>query len=149
MPIAAIPTSSAQLLGDGWAAVDDRGNAHFGAAQETGCAPVWPQAILAIALWWDRRMRNKFFVLLVLLAGGAAGPVLFAVPATGAAAAFQPWKLAQAAPGNRHSQATPIASKTGKERLTDKASDEQRLDDCKVAEARRTKNRPANCRGER
>jgi hypothetical protein len=149
MPIAAIPTSSASFLRDGWAAVDDRENAHPGAAQETGCAPVRPRAILAVALWWDHRMRDKFFVLLVLLAGGAAAPILFAVPATGAAAASQPWKLDQAAPGNRHSRATLIASKTGKERLTDKASDEQRLDDCKVPEARRTKNRPANCRGER
>jgi hypothetical protein len=129
-----------QIPGDGWAAVDDRGNARPGAAQETGCAPVRSRAILAIALWRDHRMRDNFFVLLVLLAGGAAGPILFAVPATGAAAAFQPWKLGQAA---------LIASKTGKERLTDKASDEQRLDDCKVPAARRTKNRPANCRGKR
>jgi hypothetical protein len=94
-------------------------------------------------------MRDKFFVLLVLLASGAAAPILFAVPAIAAAAALQPWKLGQAAPGIRHSQATLIASKTGKERLTDKASDEQRQDDCKVPEARRTKTRPANCRGER
>jgi hypothetical protein len=37
------------------------------------------------------------------------------------------------------------AVKTGKERLTDKASDEQRVDDCKVAQARRTRPRPTNC----
>jgi hypothetical protein len=37
------------------------------------------------------------------------------------------------------------AVKTGKERLTDKASDEQRIDDCKVAQARRTRPRPTNC----
>jgi hypothetical protein len=35
--------------------------------------------------------------------------------------------------------------KTGKERLTDKASDEQRVDDCKVAQARRTRPRPTTC----
>jgi hypothetical protein len=39
------------------------------------------------------------------------------------------------------------ATKTGKERLTDKASDEQRVDDCKVAPARRTRSRPTNCAG--
>jgi hypothetical protein len=37
------------------------------------------------------------------------------------------------------------AAKTGKERLSDKSSDEQRLDDCKVPEVRRTKARPATC----
>jgi hypothetical protein len=37
------------------------------------------------------------------------------------------------------------AVKTGKERLTDKAADEQRVDDCKVAQARRTRPRPTNC----
>ena len=37
------------------------------------------------------------------------------------------------------------AVKTGKERLTDKASDEQRVDDCKVAQARRTRPRPTTC----
>ena len=39
------------------------------------------------------------------------------------------------------------ATKTGKERLTDKASDEQRVDDCKVPPARRTRARPTNCTG--
>ena len=39
------------------------------------------------------------------------------------------------------------ATKTGKERLTDKASDEQRVDDCKVPPARRTRARPTNCAG--
>jgi hypothetical protein len=37
------------------------------------------------------------------------------------------------------------AVKTGKERLTDKASDEQRVNDCKVAQARRTRPRPTTC----
>jgi hypothetical protein len=36
--------------------------------------------------------------------------------------------------------------RTGKERLSDKASDEQRANDCKVPEARRTRARPADCR---
>ena len=35
--------------------------------------------------------------------------------------------------------------RTGKERLTDKASDEQRVDDCKVPLARRTRQRPGDC----
>jgi hypothetical protein len=35
--------------------------------------------------------------------------------------------------------------RTGKERLADKASDEQRVDDCKVPPARRTRARPTNC----
>lgn len=34
---------------------------------------------------------------------------------------------------------------TGKERLSDKASDEQRVDDCKVPAARRTRARPTAC----
>jgi len=36
--------------------------------------------------------------------------------------------------------------KTGKERLSDKASDEQRTNDCKVPVARRTRVRPMDCR---
>ena len=34
---------------------------------------------------------------------------------------------------------------TGKERLSDKASDEQRANDCKVPLARRTRLRPSEC----
>jgi hypothetical protein len=37
------------------------------------------------------------------------------------------------------------AALTGKERLSDKASDEQRVDDCKVPPARRTRHRPTAC----
>jgi hypothetical protein len=37
------------------------------------------------------------------------------------------------------------AVKTGKERLGSKASDEQRVDDCKVPQAKRTRSRPATC----
>jgi hypothetical protein len=37
------------------------------------------------------------------------------------------------------------AVRTGKERLSDKASDEQRVNDCKVPPARRTRPRPAEC----
>jgi hypothetical protein len=37
------------------------------------------------------------------------------------------------------------AALTGKERLSDKASDEQRVDDCKVPKARRTHARPVAC----
>jgi hypothetical protein len=41
--------------------------------------------------------------------------------------------------------ATTVDVRTGKERLTDKASDEQRVDDCKVPPDRRTRARPTNC----
>lgn len=43
--------------------------------------------------------------------------------------------------------AVPTSQKvlTGKERLSDKASDEQRVDDCNVAPGRRTRARPASC----
>jgi hypothetical protein len=37
------------------------------------------------------------------------------------------------------------AAKTGKERLTDKGSDEQRMDNCKVPQARRSRARPTRC----
>jgi hypothetical protein len=37
------------------------------------------------------------------------------------------------------------AVKTGKERLAGKASDEQRVNDCKVPQAKRTRSRPATC----
>jgi hypothetical protein len=41
--------------------------------------------------------------------------------------------------------AASVAVRTGKERLSDKASDEQRVDDCKVPPARRTHARPTSC----
>ena len=55
--------------------------------------------------------------------------------------------LAAAAPasavaGDREHQAATL---TGKERLSDKASDEQRVDDCKVPKERRTRARPVAC----
>ena len=43
---------------------------------------------------------------------------------------------------------TSVASapvRTGKERLSDKASDEQRINDCKVPPDRRTRVRPTEC----
>jgi hypothetical protein len=44
---------------------------------------------------------------------------------------------------------TPQPVKTGKERLSDKASDEQRVDNCKVPPERRgTKMRPSDCPSE-
>jgi hypothetical protein len=39
----------------------------------------------------------------------------------------------------------PTIARTGKERLTDKASDEQRVNDCKVPPTRRTRQRPTTC----
>jgi hypothetical protein len=57
------------------------------------------------------------------------------------------WALgpAMAADHDQPVVANAPAVKTGKERLTDKASDEQRVDDCKVAQARRTRPRPTGC----
>jgi len=39
----------------------------------------------------------------------------------------------------------PAVGRTGKERLSDKASDEQRVNDCKVPPNRRTQQRPTHC----
>jgi hypothetical protein len=75
-------------------------------------------------------MRHTILILTVLVLGTAAAPV------------------APRHPSNQRSEMMLAAAKTGKERLTDKGSDEQRLNDCKVPEARRTKARPANCRDE-
>jgi hypothetical protein len=86
--------------------------------------------MLAAALWWNHPMRHTILILVALLAGGAGAPSM------------------QAVPGYQRSNVTLAATRTGKERLSDKSSDEQRLDDCKVPEARRTKARPANCRAE-
>ena len=49
----------------------------------------------------------------------------------------------------RHSATADIVTRTGKERLGDKAADEQRVDDCKVPEARRTRLRPTACPGDK
>lgn len=40
---------------------------------------------------------------------------------------------------------TFAVARTGKERLSDKASDEQRVNDCKVPAARRTRSRSTEC----
>jgi hypothetical protein len=53
--------------------------------------------------------------------------------------------VVRAATVDRHSPITLAATKTGKERLSDKGSDEQRTDDCKVSPAQRTRARPTNC----
>jgi hypothetical protein len=51
-----------------------------------------------------------------------------------------------AAQPREHDQVSVSASAaTGKERLSDKASDEQRVDDCKVPPSRRTRPRPTGC----
>jgi hypothetical protein len=63
-------------------------------------------------------------VFLLLLASLAGGPTVAA---------------------NADDQPKTPAVRTGKERLTDKASDEQRVDDCKVPPARRTRARPTGC----
>jgi hypothetical protein len=52
-----------------------------------------------------------------------------------------------AAPADRDQQsaAALTGGKTGKERLAEKGSDEQRVDDCKVPPAQRTRVRPTDC----
>jgi hypothetical protein len=45
---------------------------------------------------------------------------------------------------NQGETAAPV--RTGKERLSDKASDEQRTNDCKVPPIKRTRSRPTSCR---
>ena len=47
--------------------------------------------------------------------------------------------------GQPQSAAPATGGGTGKERLGDKGSDEQRIDDCKVPKARRTRDRPVGC----
>ena len=56
--------------------------------------------------------------------------------------------LARIVPAAEHEHsAAPTSQKvfTGKERLSDKASGEQRVDDCKIAPGRRTRARPTDC----
>ncbi len=50
-----------------------------------------------------------------------------------------------AAEHDQPSSAAQGFAKTAKERLSDKGSDEQRVDDCKVPQARRTRPRPTAC----
>jgi hypothetical protein len=67
-----------------------------------------------------------FAGLAMALVGSALRPVLAADRDQPATAAFTP-------------------GKTGKERLSGKAADEQRVDDCKVPPAQRTRLRPTDC----
>jgi hypothetical protein len=46
---------------------------------------------------------------------------------------------------DRSASAASAFAKTGKERLTDKGSDEQRVDDCKVPLSKQTRPRPTAC----
>jgi hypothetical protein len=64
----------------------------------------------------------------------------FAILTAGAAS-----RPAVAADRAKSVEATAAATKTSKERLSDKASDEQRTNDCHVPQSRRTRARPANC----
>ena len=52
---------------------------------------------------------------------------------------------AQGQDRDRTAPAPPPVLKSAKERLGDKASDEQRVNDCKVPPDRRTQQRPASC----
>ena len=56
---------------------------------------------------------------------------------------------ADAAGRDRSAYVAFAAAKTGKERLGDKATDEQRVNDCNVPAAQRTRARPAKCPGEK
>jgi hypothetical protein len=74
-----------------------------------------------------RPMRHIVLVFATLLAGAADARVVLAED------------------GQPQSAAPATGGRTGKERLGDKGSDEQRIDDCKVPKARRSRDRPANC----
>jgi hypothetical protein len=77
-------------------------------------------------------MRNPSLML------AAASAVLLVFPVAVRASAPPPANTAAALP--------PAPSKTGKERLSDKASDEQRVDNCKVPPERQgTKPRRSDC----
>ena len=52
---------------------------------------------------------------------------------------------AQATEPMRNAAAPQVPLKTAKERLSDKASDEQRVNDCKVLAERRTRIRSTRC----
>jgi hypothetical protein len=52
---------------------------------------------------------------------------------------------AQATEPMRDAATLQVPLKTAKERLSDKASDEQRVNDCKVPAERRTRTRPTQC----
>jgi hypothetical protein len=56
-----------------------------------------------------------------------------------------PGPIAVAASRSTEKTEAPAPVRTGKERLSDKASDEQRANDCKVPLARRTRPRPSDC----
>jgi hypothetical protein len=73
----------------------------------------------------------------------------FAATLALAAALIPPWAgAALAAPPEKAGGGNRVL--TGKERLTSKGMDEQRVDDCKVPEALRGKRqRPADCGGRR
>jgi hypothetical protein len=73
-----------------------------------------------------RFLGMAFAGLAMALAGAALGPV-------------------SAADRDQSATAEFTAGKTGKERLSGKAADEQRVDDCKVPPARRTRIRPTDC----
>jgi hypothetical protein len=74
-------------------------------------------------------MRHAFLAISILLAAAVA-------------AAPRPVPAADA---DRLAAAPSAGARTGKERQGGKAFDEQRVDDCKVPEARRTRARPAGC----
>jgi len=70
------------------------------------------------------RIDSRRVVLLILLAGGLATRPSLA---------------------DDQDRPSAAAGRTIKERLSDKASDEQRVNDCKVPPVRRTHARPADC----
>jgi hypothetical protein len=73
----------------------------------------------------------------------AASAVLFLGPIAVEASSPPP---ANAAVTPQPATPQPVTPKTGKERLSDKASDEQRVDNCKVPlERQGTKPRPSDC----
>ena len=87
---------------------------------------------------WEAERMNAF-VRAALLASAIALP----------AAAAEPARPAHPHQHRHHQAPVPQVSKTGKERLSGKHSDEQRVNDCNVPPERRTRPRPAACRDAR
>jgi hypothetical protein len=95
----------------------------------------------AIVDWW--RGSPCFIGLVASASRSIAGGQRMALSGLAIAIAVVSAPTAVADPSEPTTAPAPV--RTGKERLNDKASDEQRLDDCKVPRDRRTRERPTSC----
>ncbi len=98
----------------------------------------------AMVRWWRTRLRVTRLIARAgsfrSAIGGQRKVWLSIMALSGLAVA-----IAVVFPSIASEPSTAPAIRTGKERLSDKASDEQRLDDCKVPRDRRTRARPTSC----